>query len=244
MEDKNNVIGQCDHTQTFAIITFWKIQRNRISRKSGFSMHFVNNVSWYKRECRRNPNFNTMECDRRQHDCLISLCYCPAVFFGHLLVRFFGREEEVGARYKNVISYFLLLEELRVWNFVTWNCVIHGLPVLCYFYCVQFIAELVFRPFIAGLKTKTEGMEYLLFQASIPLIWPRFHLIFITSIIAVEVLSCLVSWICRRWTVVTRWWGFRCLEFSPLPTLQFLFLWRDGHSSSVQHTRSIKSFTN
>lgn len=112
--------------------------------------------------------------------------------------------------------FFLLLEELRVWN-----CVIHGLPVL--YHSVQFIAELVSHPFIAGLKTNTEKMEYLVFQASSPLIWPRFHLIFITSIIAVEVLSCLVSGICRRWTVVTWWWAFRRLNLVRFPLCKVCF---------------------
>jgi hypothetical protein len=46
-----------------------------------------------------------MMANRRQHDRPIGLCYRPAVFFGHLLTRFFffARKEEVGARLKNII---------------------------------------------------------------------------------------------------------------------------------------------
>jgi len=180
------------------LLRFGRPSATRISRKSEFSMHLFNNVRLYKKKCCRNPASTHLNViDGSMTALLASILRPPPCAL-------FLRARKNLARVSKMLFYFfLLLEELRVWNCVTWNCVIHGQSVLCY--CVQCMAELVFHPFIAGLKTKTEGMEYLLFQASIPLIWARFHLIFITSIIAVEVLGCLVRRICRRWTVVIRW---------------------------------------
>jgi hypothetical protein len=215
---------------------------SRISRKSGFSIHVVSSI------CVAYIKGNAVETQTPTHLINRSMtALTPVLSPSSILHPPPSDWSFIRARRKSVhisemlCHFFLLFEILLVSKLRNLNCVIRGLSVVR---CpVQSEAELVFLLFVAGLKTKTEEMKYLLFQASVPLIWPCFHLIFITSIIVVEVLSCLVSRISRRWTVVTWWWALCCLEFGPLFTLQFLLLLHGGHGCSSS-THIINSFMN
>jgi hypothetical protein len=96
-------------------------------------MHVVNNVWLCKRECRRNPNSNTLECDIRQNDRPVSLCYRPAVFLGHLRALFHSRKQEVGARFKISFLFFFTLG--RITCLKLRNSRAARIVLLCAVYC-------------------------------------------------------------------------------------------------------------
>jgi len=63
-------------------------------------------VRVYTRDSSRNPNPNTLEPERPQHDrpaaCAIAQQYSSATF---VFLRFHTRKEEFGSRFNNVILY-------------------------------------------------------------------------------------------------------------------------------------------
>jgi len=65
------------------------------------------------------------------------------------LCAFFAPKEEVGARLKKCYLIFFSLGRIACLKLRNLKLRIHGLSVL--YYCLQFTAEIVLLPFIAGL---------------------------------------------------------------------------------------------
>jgi hypothetical protein len=96
----------------------------------------------YTRESSWNPNLNTLEPDRSQHDCfstcVITQQYSSTTFFSS---HFYSHKGKFGTCLKNVsiLVFFYFFKIAEVWNRVTLNCRRRGLSVLIWMFWMNWV---------------------------------------------------------------------------------------------------------